>query len=520
MSESSFNQSNTAPRRTRVKIILFLLLAAAILLPIWIVHYPPLLDFPNHLASSFVLAHLHDPSYEFRHEYSAHWGLRPYITTDFVMGRLGRIMPPLVAGKLVLSLGALGLPLAAWFFLRQASPGEDAIAFWFLLVAHNIFFRYGFVGFYWSLSLMLVALGLWLRWLKSPTVTRWLFVSLALMATYFTHIMGIFFTAFIMGAYSLTRPRVREWLLTAAFFVPAALCYFLSSRVMELQEDGASFRSLTSKLNVFRFALHGDSHWLDIASGLAVIAFFYFGCRRNREFRWQWRWAVVAAMVLAAYFALPVGYGSGWDVDIRALPIFLIMIFATVRLGRRGWMLVPLALLVFAARTYSLTQHFRAMEPDLIGLARSFSLTPPNARVLPMVEGSDEDAIDQPYAHFWAYGTIERGWFAPYLFQIPGLLPLNIEMDSYTLDGFWELAYDEKIDYEVMRADYDYIWAYDVDQYDAGLQKIGDVVYTYGKFKLYRVHKQPVAPPPIAPQRKGKPLSRHTPLNTRHTNPH
>jgi hypothetical protein len=519
MSGSLSSQVEASPRRKWLKAILFVLLAAAILLPIWIVHYPPILDFPNHLASSFVLAHLHDPNYEFGHEYSAHWGLKPYITTDFVMGRLGRIVPPLVAGKLVLSFGALGLPLAAWFFLRQANPGEDAIAFWFLLLAHNIFFRYGFVGFFWGISLMLLTLGLWLRWLKTPTASRWLLVCLALSATYFTHIMALVFTAFIMGIYSLTRPRVREWLYTAAFYVPAGLCYLLSSRVMEQQEDGASFRTVIEKIVTFRLALHGDSAWLDIASAAAVILLFYFGWRQNREFQWQWRWLVVAGMMFVAYFALPVGYGSGWDVDIRALPIFFIMIFATMRLGRRGWMFMPLALLVFSARTYSLTQHFRAMEPELVGLARSITLTPPNARVLPIVEGSDEDPMDQPYAHFWAYGTIERGWFAPYLFQIPGLLPLKIDMDSYTLDGFWELAYDEKLDYEWMRADYDYVWAYDVDQFDDGLRKIGDVIYTYGKFKLYRVHKQPILPA-ASPQRKGKPLSRHTPLNTHHAKPH
>lgn len=504
--------------RKRLKAILFFLLAAAILLPIWIVHYPPLLDFPNHLASSFVLAHLHDPAYNFGHEYSGHWGLNPYITTDFVMGQLGRVFPPVVAGKIVLSLGALGLPLAAWFFLRQANPGEDAVAFWFLLAAHNIFFRYGFVGFFWSLSLMLISLGLWLRLLKSPGVVRWLAVCLALTATFFTHIMGLVFAALIMGIYSLTRPRVREWLLTAALFVPAGLCYFLTSRVMERQQDGPSFRTAIEKLSIFRLALHGDAPWLDIVSALAVVALFYFGWRGNREFQWQWRWIAVAGFVLVAYLALPVGYGSGWDVDIRALPIFFIMIFATMRLGRRGWLFVPLALLVFTARTVSLTQHFRTMEPELTGLARSFSLTPPNSRVLPIVEGNDEDPMDQPYAHFWAYGTVERGWFAPYLFQIPGLLPLRIDLETYTLDGFWELAYDEKIDYEAMRADYDYVWAYDVSQFDDGLKKIGDVIYTSNKLKLYHIRKQP-SPPPAAPQRKGKPLSRHTPLNTRRVNP-
>ncbi|MFZ0819593.1 MAG: hypothetical protein WAM91_05955, partial [Candidatus Acidiferrales bacterium] len=211
MSENSPLSSNNPEilRDKRVAAALFVLLAAAILLPIWIVHYPSLLDFPNHVASAFVLGHLHDPSYTFGQYYAGQWGLKPYIATDFMMMELAKIVPPLVAGKIVLSLGALGLPLAAWFFLRQVHPGEDALAFWFLLAAHNIFFRYGFIGYFCSLGLMFLMLGLWLRWLKKPSILRWSFACLALTATYFSHIFGFIFAMLIVGLYSLTRPRWR-----------------------------------------------------------------------------------------------------------------------------------------------------------------------------------------------------------------------------------------------------------------------------------------------------------------------
>ena len=41
------------------------LLAGVLLLPIWLVEFPPLLDYPNHLAQTFVLAHLNDPNFHF-----------------------------------------------------------------------------------------------------------------------------------------------------------------------------------------------------------------------------------------------------------------------------------------------------------------------------------------------------------------------------------------------------------------------------------------------------------------------
>lgn len=499
-------------RNHRLASVFLFLFALALLLPIWCVRFPPLLDYPNHLASSFVLAHLHSPQYDFAKYYSAEWGLKPYVTTDFLMGELGRIVPPAAAGKLVLSLGALGLPLAAWFFLRQVNPGEDAVALWFLLAGHNIFFRYGFVGFYCSLGLVFLTLGLWLRFLKQPSAGRWIFTCLALLATYFTHIMGFAFTALIMGLYSLTRPRIGEWLRTAALFLPAFVCYFHSSRVVERQADGAGFRPLADKLDALWLILHGNSHVLDVISLCAVLALFVFGWFRNREFHWNWRWLVVAVCMFVTFMAMPVSYGDGYDVDIRALPVLFVLLFVTVRLGRRGWMLAPLAVVIFAARTYDVTRYFRSVQPELAGMARSFTMTTPNARVLPIVAGPDEDPIRQYYSHFWAYGTIDRGWFSPYLFQDPGLLPLNIVLDTYTLDGFWDLSYNEVVKWDQVQAQYDYVYAYDVPDFEEDLEKIGDVIYTSGKLKLFRMRKQ-VPQPPAPPPPKGKPLKRMHPLD-------
>ncbi len=502
MSENPSLPSSTPRflRDKRLVAVVFALVAAAILVPIWVVHYPPILDFPNHLASSFVLAHLHDPSYTFGQFYAGQWGLNPYITTDFVLMELGRIVPPLVAGKIVLSIGALGLPLAAWFFLRQAHPGEDALAIWFPLAAHNIFFRYGFLGYFWSIGLMFFTLGLWMKWLRSPSLRRWFGVCVALTATYFTHVFGFVFSMLIIGLYSLTRPRWREWLWSVALAIPGLAFYFISSRAVEKQGGGAVFRTIADKLDSFLLILHSNSFFLDALSLAAVVGVFVFGWPRNREFQWDWRWLAVAAGFTAAFLALPIGYGEGWNVDIRALPVLFILLFATARLGRRGWYLVPLALLVFAVRTYNVTQDFRAAQPELEGLARSFAFTTPNARVLPIVENISDEPMNQPFAHFWAYGVIDRGWFSPYLFTLPGLLPLNITKDTFTLDGFWELSYDEKVDWKALQDDYDYVWAYDApERFQPGLQSIGAVIYKSGKLKLFQIDKKKTAAPPLPP---------------------
>jgi hypothetical protein len=501
MSEKTPPPSNALPlfQDKRIVTAIFIILAGAILLPIWIVHYPSILDFPNHVASSFVLGRLHDPSYTFGQYYTGKWGLKPYIATDFAMMELGRIMPPLIAGKIVLSMGTLGLPLSAWFFLKQIHPGETALSFWFLLVAHNLFFRYGFVGYLCGMGMMFLTLGLWKRWLNEPSPLRWFVTCLSMTAAYFTHIFGFAFAILIIGLYLIARPNWREWLWSAALAVPGIIFYFISSRAVE-QQSGLQFRTFSDKLETFISIMHSNSFLLDVISLTAVAALFLFGWIRNREFHWDWRWLVVAAGLLATYVAMPVSYGNGYGIDFRVLPVFLVVIFATVRLGKRGSYLVPLALLIFAARTFNVTQDFLAAQPELEGLAGSFAMTKPNALVLPIIE-NDDDLLNQYFAHFWAYGVVERGWISPYLFTLPGLLPLQATQtteDMVKLDGFWSLNYEEEVDWADLQETYDYVWAYEAPpRFEPGLHSIGDVIYTSGKLELFKIDKKKTAAPPL-----------------------
>jgi hypothetical protein len=166
------------------------------------------------------------------------------------------------------------------------------------------------------------------------------------------------------------------------------------------------------------------------------------------------------------------------------------LLLATVRVGKRAKWLAALPLLLFAVRTINLTQHFAAAEPQLAGLAGSFEAVPRGALVLPIVEG-DQDPIERPFTHFWAYGVIRRGWFSPYLMDAPGETPMRITYDSYTPDGFWDHVYDQPPDWKKVQSDYDYVWAYDVPSFSAALSDIGDRMYSSGALEVYKIRKSP-----------------------------
>ena len=381
------------------------------------------------------------------------------------------------------------------FFLRQAQPGSEATSLWSLLIAYNVFFLEGFLNFDLSLAVGLLALGLWLQWLARPGTGRWIAALVAFTALYFTHLLGFGIAGLIVVAYlAVSRRPIHDWLWSGVLALPGVAFYLHSSRV-GLNASKIIFHGWDDKLDSLGMILHGYWPWLDWVSLAALAAWFLAAWWRNTEFRWDRKWVVIAAFLFALFWVIPWMWGEGSDLDIRVLPFLFVAILGTARVGRRAKALAAIPLLLFAARTVSVTRHFQEVQPTLAGLARSFDSVPSGSLVLPIVEG-DEDPIERPFTHFWAYGVIRRGWFSPYLMDAPGQTPMRIIYDSYTPDGFWDLVYDKPPDWQQVQNDYDYVWAYDVPRFSAPLAGIGERIYSSGALEVYRIRKSKETNPP------------------------
>jgi hypothetical protein len=488
--------AHSVSSHTFLRLTAVLILAVMLLWPIWIVAFPPLLDYPNHLARGFILAHLNDQSFSFPQFYRADWGAYPYLGMDASLAVLARLFPIETAGRVYLSLCALTLPAATWFFLRQAQPDAEEAALWALLIAYNVFFLEGFLNFDLSIAVGFLALGLWLRWLARPGIWRWIAVLVTFTALYFTHLLGFAIAGLIVIAYlAFSRRPLRDWLWSGALALPGIAFYLRSSRV-GLTANKIVFHGLDDKLDSLGMILHGYWPWLDWISLAALAIWFLAAWWRNPEFRWDRKWLAIAVFFFALFWVIPWMWGQeASDLDIRVLPFLFIAILATARIGQRAKALAAIPILLFAARTASVTRHFKEAQPALAGLARSFDSVPRGALVLPIVEG-DEDPIERPFTHFWAYGVIRRGWFSPYLKDAPGETPMRIIYDSYTPDGFWNLVYDETPDWQRVQNEYEYVWAYDVPRYSASLAEIGERIYSSGALEVYRVRNPARKNPP------------------------
>jgi hypothetical protein len=466
--------------------------AGALLLPVWSVPYPPLLDYPNQLARTFILSHLHDPAYHFADWYRADWGPFPYLGMDLTLVSLQRVLPVEVAGKVFLSLCLLAVPLSVWWLVRTANPGQGGLALWGLLLSYNLFFLEGFVNYQLGLAVCLLTITLWIRYLDRPGLRRWLLVVAAATATYFAHLMAFIFAGFVIFVYTLVeKRRLRDQLMAGIPFVPGVLMYVVTGIIHGRHYLGELyFRDWPEKffdgLAAYR---HGYSPTLDsvvlwVTLVAVIVAFF-----RNPEFRLRRSWTIVLLACLALYGVLPDEVGGNWEIDTRVIPVGFVMLLLVASVGRRQQRILgAIALLLFVARLVDVTRNFSAKQPELASLAAAVRSIPRDATVLPLInEHNDEDALQRPYVHFWAYSIVERGAHAPYLFDEPGLTTVRIITRSYI--PLRPLA-DHQPDFDLIRRDYDFVWVYDMPEYSQALADRGQVADTAGDLTLYRMARQ------------------------------
>jgi len=472
--------------------------AALLVLPLWIVRYPPLLDYPNHLARVFILTHINNPSYQFSDYYTVTFGPYPYLTMDVLLAALQKVFSLFTGGRIILSLCALGVPLAAWFFVRQANRENTSLACWGLLSGYNIFFLWGFVNWQLSMALVLLVAGLWIRYLARATVARWVVLLLIVTLLYFTHLQGFGLAGLVVTAYAaLTVKGARRLILALAqgwaLFVPGGALHMIT-RIATRETNAAwamNFHPLSDKWERLYFFMQGYSPTVDTITLLALIAGALLAWWRNREFKWNHPWPAIVGGLFLLYWIFP-GYGVNWagdDADVRLLPFVFMLLPAVIYAGRRARWLALVACLLFCARSATVIRTFRSEQPELAGMARAFSLTPPNARVLPVIESRDDEPQFRPYAHFWAYGIAERGWFSTYLLTIKNVTTVQVKSKLARPEGFWDLEYQDDPVWEKVADDYDYVWAFHVPQYKEDLDEIGEMIYESGDLRLYRIKK-------------------------------
>jgi hypothetical protein len=486
-------------------ITIFGALALLLILPIWLVKYPPLVDYPNHLARAFLLHHLHDPNYNFGHFFAPDWGLNPYCLADFLLQLFQHFVGIYAAGRLLLTLCILGLPLGVAFFLRRANPGSEYLALWAFAVAYNPNFLMGFMSFVLSIALCFVLVGVWLDYLRAEQEKHWLLALVLATLTFLTHLGGFAIAAMVIVLYTvldpcsgrpLGRPSLRRLPMAALTFLPGA-SFFLYAKLHRWAGRGLNYAhwSINLKLRGMTVPFREYSRTVEAITILAVLLTIGYFLSRRRELRLQFVWIAIVAAILAFHWIVPDALGDLGFVDYRfCIFAFLFSLAIPVFRGPR---IVPVALasVVFLAHVLQAGTYFVSEQKHLQRLADDFQYIPQKALVLAYTSrGAGVPWEKQDDLHFWGYGVIDRGWITPSLFHQSGVQPLQLRVPMYSDDDqYGDKLQERRYSEEVISKTYDYLWTTNVGYLNPYLAKIGNPVCSQGELQIIKTKKDQVA---------------------------
>ncbi len=391
------------------------LLGAAFTLPIWLTTFPPMTDFPQHLAMAAILRWFDDPVRGFADAYVVHLE-RPNTAFELLVALLSLVMPLPLAGKLVVAVAAAAVAPAAVALARR-SGADPRLALLATCAAYDFALFWGFVGNVMAYPIVLFGLALSDRLLERPLSMRGVSCFAVLAAIlYAVHLQ--FLAVFVIGTsvLALCRGEVRRGLAAAAACAPVLLAALV--QVGQTAEHmGQSHRDLLEKANGLpgpgtkiawwawlTYGKHpGSAEGVLLALLVAVVAVTVSfrgtepsaasgsdgsvpAAPDDRAWLLAARWTLLSATLAVIYFALPEGF-VGHMVYERLPPLIVMMGAATlpatdgVRRGLATWLLA-LSVLV---QLVSVGREMTWFEADARGLRTLIDRIPRGSNVAGLV---------------------------------------------------------------------------------------------------------------------------------------
>lgn len=368
----------------------FLTCSALVLLPIWAVRYPPLVDLGQHATQIQLwrdFADL-DPAIATRLELRP---LTPYLGC-YLLGRLFfAVLPPLAAMKALVSLAFLALPAATLGLLRVFGRSR----WWSLAafpVAYSVNASWGLLNFMLALPLAVVLVTLAVADAGEPRPRRSPALLLVALVLLISHGLVCALSLAIAGALALVASRSLADLLRRSLpLIPAGIAgvaWFAATASGEGQVTGNAVWGLTPirllTLPVDFLAREYGPVAMAVSVGLAALLATAIrpgdGDRRATLCR-----LLPFAAAAAVYLAGPLHLFLAAFVQRRFAPLVLVFALPLVRSGDPGrWRRFALVGLV-AIASLDLTARALRFDAEARPLDEAAAAIEPGKRVLALV---------------------------------------------------------------------------------------------------------------------------------------
>jgi len=398
-------------------------------------------DFPNHLARARVMADLlFQHGARFGDQFDLQVLAVPYLLGDLVLATTIRLCGITGAALAWTAASFLSLPVALLFYLSTVRLRPDTKALLVLLslyLATDWFFLAGFLEFRVGVATTLVVLALAERFRLRPSVPSLGLFAIVVLAGYLVHLSTLVFASVLLGTLGAWRVFHKRSRLSveAALLLPCVAllvwhfgCTSEYRHPGDLVENPFIWGTVPSKLagvlgEFRRYSPRPDQLMMATLVAAVGCQVGYFWRRARRPSVACQEFLALAAVMLALYFILPMGYAEAYYVDVRALPFvssFLILSLLSFApadsqvAGGKPVVAVPLAADLVAGNLAYLTAHMWSQKQWLTQYRRVIAVAPPHSRVLPVYTTGAEGKV-VPLLHSFAFASIDRDAVIPYL---------------------------------------------------------------------------------------------------------
>lgn len=425
-----------------------LAVTVALAIPLFLVEVPPVLDYPNHLARIFVLAHPNDP--ELSQMFRPNWQILPNIGIDIIGTALLKVTSMHVGGRILLAL-SLFAPVIGVIFYSRVAFGR--FTYWSLasgVVAYNGLFFLGFMNFLLSLGLAFAGAACWLAQRRSGAAWRGALTgALWVVPIFLTHLFGVILFAILIGGQEWARLMLARRggtfsmrqvggsaLLLVIALLPSVLLY-LAGPLSDSAAAPGAWLGWRKFWTVFTPVMTTNID-VTLYSGQAMLLALALVWRRVTLAPGM----VVAMLALGLLFvAAPTAIKSGSFVDVRMPVMMAFLLFAGMQMnvsGPRAAVIAAVVGGVLAMRTAYIGSTWIEHRQDLADLRAAMAPLPPLSRVLVARRQSGvQFQTDVPSrvlpgmhrldGHIAALLMLERRAFWPLMFADPSQQPLVIK---------------------------------------------------------------------------------------------
>ncbi|HEY0003490.1 MAG TPA: hypothetical protein VGB17_01675 [Pyrinomonadaceae bacterium] len=488
------------PRETHYRWALGLI-GVFLCLPPLFVRYAPLVDYPNHLARTFILYHYKDfPAYQA--EYYRLAEPIPNLAIDLVVPLLLRFAGILLAGKLFLLLTVL-LFVAGCHRLGQAIHKQPT---WLALpcsfFVYNSMLLYGFVNYVFGVGLFCLVLAYWLDWRKGWTIMRFLLIIILVLCAFLVHLSAYSFlaaTSAFVAAWDVFTGKerlVRAALSLAPLLLPVVL--FILFMRGSGQAGQIEWNSLSGKLIGLMALVLSYNRTLDALLLAALVLITLATARLVKRVQVVWPTFAAGLLFVLLYLLSPKVLFTSSGADVRfVLPAALLLILSLrIELPlKAGKILLLAVLLVACVRVAFIWRTWIKLDQRIAAEVERLAVLPEEAKVYPVLvlsHNSQSAKLERPFEHILHYATINRRAFVPTLYAIKGQQPLLFRVKPHFIapeNDYAEQWQESAARWLPLLSEYDYVWAYGAD---AGLDQILESrctrVYEADGFALWRVN--------------------------------